>query len=44
VLGGVFNLVNLKGAQEDGMLVFFDHDLDALERLIKAGGRPRRMP
>ncbi|MFN8160255.1 MAG: XamI family restriction endonuclease [Solirubrobacterales bacterium] len=41
VLGGVFNLVNLKGAQDDGMLVFFDHDLEAIERFIQAGGRPR---
>jgi hypothetical protein len=40
VLGGVFNIINLKAAQDDGIVVFFDHDLKALERFLAAGGTP----
>lgn len=43
VLAGVFKLRNLEQGQADGMLIFFDHDLGALGRLIEAGEpRPLR--
>jgi hypothetical protein len=41
VLGGVFRLVNLTAAQDDGILVFFDHDLAAVKRFLDAGAKPR---
>jgi XamI restriction endonuclease len=44
VLSGVFKLRNLKDAQRDGILIFFEHDLGALHALIKAGGQPRPKP
>jgi hypothetical protein len=42
VLAGVFSMVNLRQAQEQGMLLFFEHQLSSLTAFIKAGGRPRR--
>lgn len=44
VLGGVFKLINLTAAQEDGILIFFDHDLPALDRFLRSGARPRQRP
>lgn len=41
VLGGAFKLLNLQQAQREGMLIFFDHDLDSLKRYVAAGGEPR---
>lgn len=38
---GVFKLRNLQQAQDDGLLIIFDHDLGALARLMAASGRPR---
>lgn len=43
VLAGVFKLRNLQQGQADGILIFFDHDLESLGRLISAAG-PRRRP
>lgn len=42
VLAGVFSMVNLRQAQEQGMLLFFEHRLSSLTAFIKAGGDPRR--
>ena len=42
VLAGVFSMVNLRQAQEQGMLLFFEHQLSSLTAFIKADGRPRR--
>jgi hypothetical protein len=41
VISGVYSLKNLKDAQREGMVIFFDHDLDALDAFIRAGGTPR---
>lgn len=40
-LSGVFKLNNLKQAQQRGMLLFFDQELETLDAFIKAGGEPR---
>ncbi len=37
VLGGVFGSASVRDAQNDGILIFFDHDLAALDRFIEAG-------
>lgn len=42
VLAGVFSMVNLQQAQEQGMLLFFEHELSSLTAFVKAGGHPRR--
>lgn len=42
ILAGVFSMLNLKQAQEQEMLLFFEHRLDSLTAFIKAGGCPRR--
>jgi len=42
VLAGTFKMIHLNEAQEDGMLLFFEHRLNSLTAFIKAGGRPRR--
>ena len=41
VLAGVFSMRNLTQAQEQGMLLFFEHRLNALTAFVKAGGQPR---
>ena len=41
VLAGVFSMRNLKQAQEQGMLLFFEHRLHTLTAFVKAGGQPR---
>jgi hypothetical protein len=41
VIGGVYSLKNLKDAQREGMLIFFDHDLGAIDAFLKGGGVPR---
>lgn len=41
VLAGVFSIRNLEQAQEQGMLLFFEHRLSALTAFVKAGGHPR---
>lgn len=43
VLGGAFKLINLQQAQREGMLIFFDHDLDSLKHYVEAGGEPRAL-
>lgn len=43
VLGGVFKVLNLQQAQDDGILIFFDYELErSLIAFIRAGGRPRQ--
>lgn len=42
VLAGVFSMLNLRQAQKQGMLLFFEHRLNALTAFVKAGGKPRR--
>lgn len=42
VLAGTFKMIHLNEAQEEGMLLFFEHRLNSLTAFIKAGGRPRR--
>ena len=41
VLAGAFSMKNLRQAQEQGMLLFFEHQLNSLTAFIKAGGRAR---
>jgi hypothetical protein len=36
VIGGVFDLVNLKTAQDDGLVIFFDHDLKPLKKALRS--------
>jgi hypothetical protein len=43
VLAGVFKLRNLQQGQADGILIFFDHDLESLGRFVAAGA-PRPEP
>lgn len=42
VLAGVFSMRNLRQAQEQGMLLFFEHELSALTAFVRKGGRPHR--
>lgn len=42
-LGGAFKLINLQQAQHEGILIFFDHDLDSLKRYVEAGGEPQSL-
>lgn len=42
VLAGTFKMIHLNQAQQEGMLLFFEHRLDSLTAFIKAGARPRR--
>jgi hypothetical protein len=37
VIGGVFSMTTLTNAQKEGMLLFFDHELAALEAFVAAG-------
>jgi XamI restriction endonuclease len=42
VLGGVFKVLNLQQAQDEGILIFFDYELErSLAGFIRAGGEPR---
>lgn len=41
VLAGVFSMLNLKQAQDQGMLLFFEHKLKSLTAFIRAGATPR---
>ncbi len=41
VMGGVFSMINLRQAQQAGVLLFFEHELKALSAFIDAGGTPR---
>lgn len=41
VIAGAFKMVNLQAAQAKGTLIFFDHNLEALDRFLQAGGVPR---
>jgi hypothetical protein len=41
VLAGAFSMINLRQAQQAGVLPFFEHELKALSAFIKAGARPR---
>lgn len=41
VISGVYSAKNLLDAQSQGMLIFFDHDLGALDAFLQAGGVPR---
>jgi hypothetical protein len=42
VLSGVFKVLNLQQAQQEGVLIFFDFELEpSLAGFIKAGGKPR---
>jgi XamI-like restriction endonuclease len=40
VLGGTFKMIHLNQAQQEGMLLFFEHRLGSLAAFIKAGGHP----
>jgi hypothetical protein len=42
VLAGAFSLINLRQAQQAGVLPFFEHELKALSAFIKAGAHPRQ--
>jgi hypothetical protein len=41
VISGVFSMTTLRAAQDEGMLLFFEHELDALGEFVKQGGKPR---
>jgi hypothetical protein len=41
VLAGAFSMINLRQAQQAGVLPFFEHDLKALGAFIKAGAHTR---
>lgn len=41
VLAGAFSMINLRQAQQAGVLPFFEHELKALSAFIKAGAHPR---
>ncbi|MCC6222207.1 MAG: XamI family restriction endonuclease [Thermoleophilia bacterium] len=41
VISGVYSAKNLLDAQSEGMLIFFDHDLGALDAFLRSGGEPR---
>jgi len=42
VLAGAFSMINLRQAQQAGVLPFFEHELGALSAFIKTGAHPRR--
>ena len=42
VLAGTFKMIHLNQAQQEGMLLFFEHRLNSLTAFIKTGARPRR--
>jgi len=42
VLAGTFKMIHLNQAQQDGMLLFFEHRLDSLTAFIKTGAHPHR--
>ena len=37
-------MITLQTAQEEGMLIFWEHELDALEEFVGQGGKPRPKP
>jgi hypothetical protein len=41
VLAGTFKMLHLEQAQEDGMLLFFEHRLTSLTAFVKSGAHPR---
>ncbi len=41
VLAGSFSMINLRQAQEAGVLPFFEHELETLMAFIEAGAHPR---
>lgn len=41
VIAGVFSITTLVNAQEEGMLLFFDHEMEALAEFVRQGGKPR---
>jgi hypothetical protein len=41
VISGVFSMTTLKSAQDEGMLLFFDHEIAALGEFVRQGGTPR---
>jgi hypothetical protein len=41
VIAGVFSMITVETAQEEGMLIFWEHELDALEEFVGQGGKPR---
>lgn len=41
VLAGAFSMINLRQAQQAGILPFFEHELGALSAFIEAGAHPR---
>ena len=44
VIAGVFSMVTLETAQIEGMLIFWEHELDALKQFVGQGGKPRPRP
>lgn len=44
VIAGVFSMVTLRAAQEENLLVFWEHELDALGEFVAQGGKPRPKP
>lgn len=44
VLAGVFSMITLETAQEEDMLIFWEHELDALNEFVARGGKPRAKP
>ncbi len=41
VLAGAFSMINLRQAQQAGVLPFFEHELQALSAFIEVGAHPR---
>jgi hypothetical protein len=44
LLAGNFAMTTLEAAQEADMLLFFEHELDALAEFVRHGGTPRPQP
>ena len=41
IISGVFATTTLTAAQDEDMLLFFEHEIDALGEFVRQGGRPR---
>lgn len=41
VIAGVFSMITLETAQEEDMLIFWEHELEALKEFVSQGGKPR---
>jgi hypothetical protein len=44
VIAGVFKMARLRSAQPENLLVFWEHELEALGEFVAQGGKPRPTP